>query len=37
MHSESNQTNLVGEDWDKYETTKIGHSDSIFDHFAWKR
>ena len=27
MHSESNQTTIVGEDWDKYGTTKIGHSD----------
>ena len=30
MHSESNQTTLVGHDWDKYGTTKIGHSDSFW-------
>ena len=30
MHSKLNQTTLVGEDWDKYRTTKIGHSDSFW-------
>ena len=30
MLSESNQTTFGGEDWDKYGTTKIGHSDSFW-------
>ena len=30
MHSESNQTTLMGEDCNKYVTTKIEHSDSFW-------
>ena len=30
MHSESNQTTLVGEDCEKYGTTKIWHSESFW-------
>ena len=30
MHPESSQTTLVGEEWDKYGTTKIEHSDSFW-------
>ena len=36
MHSESNQTTLVGEDWEKYGTTKIEHSESFWTTLVGK-